>query len=229
MTSPFPVLAIGDTHCPCMHPKYPTFLTSVFNRFQCKTVVHIGDLVDLCSMSYHEKDADLDNFEGEYHKTLKQVRKLYRRFPNVHLLLGNHDSLIQRKAQTAGFSQRIIRDYRELYRVPDGWKIHPRFTRLNIGGVLFAHGDCGKGGKTAALANATAEFTSYVQGHLHQLSFVINYANQKDIVFGCQTGCGVDHKHIQQAYGVKYNQKPILSCAVIISPREAYSIPMKLT
>ena len=226
--SPFPILAIGDTHCPCMLDEYPDFLLTVRDEYQCRTVVHIGDLVDLCSLNYHENDADVDSPATEMDKAKVQIAELVRRFPKVHLLLGNHDALITRKAQTAGLSQRVIRSFSEVYELPRGWRVYPRYHKLTLGNVLFQHGDAGKGGQLAALRNAQAEFKSVVQGHFHAQSSVTSYANHHSLVMGVQTGCGVDSTHMQQAYGIKFTSKPIISCAVIMSPTEAIIRPMKL-
>ena len=50
------VLVIGDTHCPGMHSKYPSFLQRMYKRHKCNRVVHIGDAVDNAAISYHEKN-----------------------------------------------------------------------------------------------------------------------------------------------------------------------------
>lgn len=226
--SPFPILAIGDTHCPCMLAGYPDFLLQTYEAYECRRVVHIGDLVDLCSANYHENDADYDNPATELDKALVQVRELTSRFRKVDLMLGNHDALITRKAQTAGLSQRMIKSFSELYKLPKGWRVHPRYAKLNIGNVQFQHGDAGKGGINAALKNATAEFKSIVQGHYHAQAFVSYYANQSKLIFGCQTGCGTDYKHMQQSYGIKFTAKPITSCAVIHSNTHAEIVPFSL-
>ena len=52
------VLIIADTHCPWEHPGYLDFCNDIKKRVKCTQVVHIGDLVDNHSISYHEHDPD---------------------------------------------------------------------------------------------------------------------------------------------------------------------------
>ena len=39
-----------------------------------------------------------------------------------------------------------------------GWTIHPRFTKLVIDGVIYSHGDSGRGGQDAAFQQARDNF-----------------------------------------------------------------------
>ena len=48
------VLVIGDTHAPCVHKDYIQFLKKIEKKHQCNRVVHIGDIVDWNSISFHE-------------------------------------------------------------------------------------------------------------------------------------------------------------------------------
>ena len=50
------VLVIGDTHLPFEHKDYLAFCQRIHKAFKCTDVVHIGDLVDNHSISYHEHD-----------------------------------------------------------------------------------------------------------------------------------------------------------------------------
>ena len=53
------VLAIGDTHCPCMRDGYLEFLLEAYEAWDCDRVVMIGDLVDNCALSFHTKNPRL--------------------------------------------------------------------------------------------------------------------------------------------------------------------------
>ena len=77
------VLVIGDTHAPCMLRGYVPFLKGIYKKFNCNKVVHIGDLVDWASISYHEKMTKLKDAEGEYQKAKIQVAEIYKSFPMV--------------------------------------------------------------------------------------------------------------------------------------------------
>ena len=62
------VLIIGDTHAPAMRPDYVPFLQKIHAKYRCNRVVHIGDLVDWASISYHPKAPSLKNSEEEFER-----------------------------------------------------------------------------------------------------------------------------------------------------------------
>jgi predicted phosphodiesterase len=221
------VLIIGDTHAPCMLESYPKFLKEVKRKYKCTEVVHIGDLVDWSSISYHEIPSSLKNAEEEYEEAYKQVQMLYKAFPNCYWIIGNHDSLTQRQATTAGIPESALKSYQDMWGVPK-WEVIPRYGNVIIDDVLYQHGDRGKGGLMSALKNAKDEYRSVVQGHLHAQAGVWYTANQKERNFGMQVGCGCDHHKEAQAYGKKYNQKPIIGCGVVQDGKIATFIPMEL-
>ena len=222
-----PILVIGDTHAPCMLKDYPSFLKKIYKKHKCGRVVHIGDLVDFNSMSYHEKDPSMPGVAQEFEAAQKQVKQLHRAFPEVDYLIGNHDALPARKAQTIGIPENMLKDFGSLWEL-DGWTIHPRYADLVIDGVIYRHGDKCKGGIMAAYKNAIAEFKSVVQGHLHAQAGIVYHANQEECVFGMQVGCGVDHKHPAMNYGRVYAAKPIVGCGVVYSSKLAFFEPMWL-
>ena len=222
-----PVLCIGDTHAPCMHRDYIKFLKKIQKKHGCGRVVHIGDLVDWNSISFHDSEAFMPNPVDEFRQAQKQVKALHKAFPKVDLLTGNHDSLPSRKASTLGLPEEILRGFGSLWDL-EGWTIHDRYSDLIIDDVIYRHGDKGKGGGMAAYKNAIAEFGSVVQGHLHAQAGVVYHANKEDCVFGMQVGCGVDHNHPAMNYGRVYAAKPILGCGVVYSSKVAHFEPMFL-
>ena len=226
------VLVIGDTHCPCMLDGYIPFLKKVQKKYKCNRVVHIGDLVDWAAISYHEKSGALKDAPGEYTKAKKQVAKLYAAFPKATWLIGNHDCLPARQARTAGIPLETLRTYQDLWDVPK-WEVVNRYGHVVIDGVMYQHGDRGKGGQHAALKNAKDEFRSVVQGHQHAQAGVWYSANERKTseggrIFGMNVGCGVDHSLEAQAYGKMYNAKPIVGCGVVEAGRMATFVPMEL-
>ena len=172
------VLAIGDTHCPAMLEGYVDFLRDIYQRWGCDRVVHIGDVVDWHAIHYHEKEPSLPTAAEEIKQARAQVKTLRKAFPKLDVLTGNHDDLPRRQMQTARLPIDILRNPAELWETPN-WTWHPRFSALEIDGVLYAHGDKGRGGKTPALLNAQDHFQSFVQGHFHGLCFTHHFANHK--------------------------------------------------
>ena len=221
------VLIAGDIHAPCMMQEYPDFLWACYEEWECDRVVFIGDLVDNCSLSFHLKKPHQKDPTIEFEKTMEQVSTLVEYFPEADWLLGNHDVLPLRWCEQVGIPEEYMKSPGEIWRTGD-WVVHPRYHDLVIDGVIYRHGDKGKGGRMAAGANARAEFCSVVQGHHHSQAGVEFIANQRDRVFGMQVGCGTDWKHHQQEYGVKYSFKPILGCGVVIDGTTPIFEPMLL-
>lgn len=222
------VLVIGDTHCPAMLEGYPDFLASIYESWDCDRVVHIGDLVDNCALSFHLKKPKQKDPVREYDEAMAQVASLVESFPDADLLLGNHDVLPYRWCQEVGIPDEMMRDFGSIFELPPGWNVHPRYHQLTIDGVIYQHGDRGKGGRLSAANNARAEFASVVQGHYHAQAGIEFVANLRSRVFGMQVGCGADWQHHQQDYGVKYSAKPIISCGVVIDGQTPIIEPMLL-
>ncbi|MCP4776506.1 MAG: metallophosphoesterase [Planctomycetaceae bacterium] len=221
------VLVIGDTHCPVMHRRYVTFLQEIAELWKIDEVVHIGDLVDWASISYHPKAPSLRNSQQEYVKAKKQVTQLYEAFPEATWIIGNHDALTERQLFDIGLPIEVLKDYREMWGVLN-WEIIPRFGHHLIDDVLYMHGDKGRYGKFPAIMNAEAEFQSVVQGHAHSSAGVMYGANSNLRYFGMQVGCGVDYRSAAMSYGHKYAKKPILGCGVVIDGTTALFEPMNL-
>lgn len=222
-----PVLAFSCTHAPATHPKFLPFLKRVHKKYKCTRVVHAGDLVDWNAISFHEKDPSMPSAEDEYIKAFKQVQGFYKAFPKLDYIMGNHCSLPARKARLVGLPTSVMLPFAQLWGV-EGWDIHPRFSDVVIDGVIYRHGDKGKGGINAASKNAVAENCSLVQGHLHAQGGVVYHSNQGGQYFGVQVGCGTDPDHPAMDYSRIYSAKPVLGCSVIYDRHRADFIPMPL-
>lgn len=220
------VLIIGDTHCPGMRRGYVDFLKRVADSHAVNRVVHIGDLIDWASISYHEKSPSLSNATRELQNARRQVAVLAKAFPESDWLIGNHDALTERQAITSGLPPQILRDYADLWDVE--WKVHPRFSKLIIDGVIYSHGDSGRGGKDAAFNQAKDNFRSTVIGHFHSQAGAKWWANPEFRVFGMSVGCGIDASRLQFEYGRKIIAKPILGCGVVINGQRAIFEPWLL-
>lgn len=219
------VLVIGDTHCPGMHPRYPSFLQRMYRRHKCNKVIHIGDLVDNAAISYHEKHPSFSSAEEEYHKARIQVAKLYSLFPRVEWIIGNHDALTERQAVSAGLLPALLKTPEEMWGVP-GWTSHPRYTHYRYDGVLYAHGDSGKGGMYSAVKNSRDNFGSFVCGHHHSEAGVWYTTTENFRIFGMNVGCGIDRDLLAFSYGRKFNKKPTLGCGIVIDGKTAIFEPM---
>jgi hypothetical protein len=221
------VLAVSCTHAPCMLPKFPAFLSKVWDKYQCNRFVHLGDLVDNAAISYHEKHSALSSAPEEYKKAKKQVQEITKRFPKADFLIGNHDALGERQAVTIGLLPEWLRDFNDIWGLPKAWKVHTRYTELEVDGTIYIHGDSGKGGQFGAVKTAMSKFQNLVGGHLHGEAGCWYYANGNARIFGMNVGCGVDHKALAQEYGRKFVKKPIIGCGVVLDGFPIF-IPMDI-
>ena len=212
------VLVIGDLHEPFCLDRYLQHCIETYNKYNCNEVVFIGDIIDNHASSYHETDPDGYGAGQELKLAIQRIKQWYSAFPKATVIIGNHDRLIMRKAQTAGLSKFWIKDYAEVLGTP-GWT----FTdSIEIDNVLYIHGEGG-----TARSRARRDLQSIVQGHLHSQAYIEWIVGAKFRIFGMQTGCGVDHKSYAMAYG-KEGPKPAIACGVVLQGEIPINIMMNL-
>jgi hypothetical protein len=103
-----------------------------------------------------------------------------------------------------------------------GWRTFPRYHQHEIDGVIYAHGDRGKGGQTPAIKNAKEIFQNYVQGHTHTQMGVNWHVNDSFAVWGMNVGCGVDDDTLAMDYAKSYNNRSALGCGVVLEGKHPY-------
>ena len=227
------VQAIGDTHAPAMHKRYVQHCAKIRDAWQPERFIHVGDIVDWHAISFHSREPGSPTAEQEIEAARKQLHKLHDEFPEMTILIGNHDAIPARKFQEYGLpldllpSRFLESGWADFWDTP-GWTFIPRFGSVEVDKVIYQHGDKGIARFPSALNNAKANFRSCVQGHHHAQAGVWWYATEKAKIFGLQTGCGVDHRVLTQSYGRKFNAKPILGCGVVIDGTHAYCETMDL-
>ena len=201
------VLVVGDLHEPFCLNKYLDFCVHQYNRFNCNRVIFIGDIIDNHFSSYHETSADGMGGADELDLAIKRISRWYKAFPIAKIIIGNHDRLIMRKAQTSAIPSKWIRSYKDVLGVPT-WEFVERYVE---NGVQYIHGEGG-----TARTKCRADMMNTVQGHLHTQAYTEHYVGQKFRVFGTQTGCGINHETYAMAY-CKYGKKPAVGCAVVLN------------
>ena len=211
------VLVIGDLHLPFTLDGYLEHCIKVYKKYNCDTVVFIGDILDLHFTSYHETSTEGYGATQEHDLSVEMLRKWYKAFPKAYVTIGNHDALIYRKAMSAGISKRWIQNYSQVLGTP-GWEW---VTDVVIDDVLYTHGT------TNAYTKAKQNLMSTVQGHLHSQAGIQFYVGAKSRIFGFQVGCGVDMKSYAMEYGRNF-PKPVISCGVVIEGLHPYLEVMDL-
>jgi hypothetical protein len=205
-------LVIGDTHEPFCLPTYLDFCKQVQRKYDCDdSPIHIGDEVDNHALSYHEKDANGVAIFTEMNQAVANLRRWYKAFPKMTVCVGNHSALPFRKANTAGIPTRWLKSYEQVWEAPAGWKW---VLEVIIDDVLYEHGT-GASGKNAALSRAEKHRMRTVIGHTHTTAGAQFNASRKDLIWGLNVGCGIDHKAYAFAYAKEQANKPIVGCGVV--------------
>lgn len=196
------VLVIGDIHEPFTLEGYLEFCKEQYIRFNCDTVVFIGDIIDNAFSSFHPTNPDGYGAGDELDRAIDKISLWYNTFPEATVIIGNHDRLAYRKAFAGGISSRWIREYKDVLNTP-GWTFTESIT---IDNVFYCHGEAG-----TARTKAKDTSRSTVQGHLHSQAYV-EYINNR--IFAAQVGTGID----DSSYAFNYNKagkESILSCLVV--------------
>ena len=212
------VLVIGDQHEPFCLDGYREFCLDTYRRYNCNRIVMIGDVIDNHYSSYHETDADGLGGKDELELAIQKIQEWYKIFPKVEVMLGNHDVMAMRKAQSSNVPSQWIRTLEEVLRVP-GWEFK---EETEIDDVVYVHGIGSK-----AHIRAQKNMQSTVQGHHHTEAYVQWYVGKRDKIFGMQVGCGIDSKSYAMAYG-KWFPKPAIGCGVVVGGHTAFNVMMDL-
>ena len=201
------VLVIGDLHEPFCLDSYLDWCLEQYHAYNCTEVVFIGDTIDNHYSSYHETSADGMGGLDELELAIKRISRWYKAFPIATVIIGNHDRIIMRKAQTSAIPSKWIKSYKEVLEVPN-WEFVERYEKDE---VQYIHGEGG-----TARTKCRADMMNTVQGHLHTQCYTEHYVGKNFRVFGTQVGCGINHKSYAMAYA-KYGKRPAVGCAVILN------------
>ena len=207
------ILVIGDIHAPFDYDPYFNHCISVYKKYECDKVVFIGDIIDNHYSSYHETDADGMGGKDELDMAINRLKRWYHAFPNADVIIGNHDRMVMRKAQSSSIPTVWIRDYIEVLGTPT-WNFTDRVVYDN---VQYIHGEGGP-----ANTRMVKDLMSTVQGHLHTRAFVQWHIGNGYKVFGMQVGCGIDQDSYAMAYA-KNCPKPAIACGVVLAGKVAIS------
>lgn len=212
------ILVIGDLHEPFALDGYLEFCKVQYDKFKCNKVIFIGDVIDNHYASYHETDADGMGGKDELDLAIEKISRWYKVFPKATVIIGNHDRMIMRKAQTSAIPKAWIKNYKDVLNTPD-WNF---IDREVVGDIQFIHGEAGE-----ARSKCTADLMSTVQGHLHTKAYTDYFVGANFKIFGSQVGCGIDHDSYAMAYA-KRGKKPAIGCMVILNEELPINLLMSL-
>jgi predicted phosphodiesterase len=209
------VLVIGDIHEPFTLDGYLEFCLEQYHKHECNEVVFIGDIIDNLYASYHETPTCAMGGDNELELAIKKLAKWYEAFDKATVIIGNHDRLIMRKAQTSNIPSKWIKSYKEVLEVPN-WNFTERYVKDD---VQYIHGEGG-----TARTKCRADMMNTVQGHLHTQCYIEHYVGQNFRVWGMQVGTGINHESYAMAYA-KAGKKPAVACAVV---KDNGSLPINI-
>jgi metallophosphoesterase superfamily enzyme len=201
------VLVIPDLHLPFTLDILP-FFKKVQRQYDCGTVVLIGDIFDLHSVSRFPANPDGMSPGEELLLARKMLKPYIIAFPTAYICKGNHDLRITRKATANQLSEYFIRDLQEILEAPKGWKF---VDHIILDNVLYTHGSVGDSFKRAKESRI-----STVSGHLHSVSFVQYSTSIKDTIFGMNVGAAIDPESYAAAYAKDMPKRPIVNCGVVL-------------
>lgn len=198
-------LFIGDLHLPFTDSRALEFCKNLYAKWECNEVIFGGDIVDNHATSYYENSHNATNSTDELKQVINAIKPWYSTFPNAVVLIGNHDKLPIRRANSAGISQLWFREGKDVFETPN-WE----FKELHeTDEYISLHGDMrGKNPVQKALKWGK----SVIQFHWHSESYV-RYENEG--IFGMQVGCLVDKESWAFNYANSNSRDFILSCGIL--------------
>jgi predicted phosphodiesterase len=221
-----PILVIPDTHIPYQHEDMIPFLLWVQKTYKCRQrVIHVGDLIDCHSMSFHTSEPDALSPEEEYSRAKEVVAEFAEAFPYGDLVLGNHDRIGARKMIEARLPPSMLKESNDLFNLPKGWTVHELYYVIQEWDVLVEHG-IGSAGKYGCANTAKEKRCSYVQGHTHSNAAVIYSSNYNSTIFGMNVGWLGDEGSLAVRYAKYATRKGVLGCGVVYSGEHAEFVPM---
>lgn len=204
--NPNNILVIGDTHIPYNHPKYLSFCLMLQKKWNCGKVIHIGDILDFNSTSFHTNNPNSLSPYFEFEIAKLEIQKWNRAFPEMVVIMGNHDRRISRKMFDAQISEQWQVSLNSVLNV--NWTFVPDYEYNNI---YFCHGE----GATARIT-ALQKQMSAIQGHRHSETYIDFPAKN---LFSVQLPCGVDRQQLAFEYMKADPKEWMLGACVILDSK----------
>lgn len=211
MSSEATILVIPDTHvAPGEDNSRAVLLGKYIKKLKPTHIVHIGDLAEMGSMSYHDPikscsfQADCVAVQDFLEKLVNAAGPAWDKALSV-FIEGNHEYRMRRKVQEMPELEGIVNlealGIRDAFDDVVEWEGHPGGPGiLNINEVLFSHYVQTKMGRAMSGANHARNMIrdwhrSVVVGHSHALNYAAEPLPQGGHLHGVVVGCFFDHDH----------------------------------
>lgn len=182
------IFVLGDMHLPYMDMNAISDVAEEIDiakdRGDDVTVVQIGDILDQRAWSKYPKDGESEHAQLEWDKAEQCMVQLHKMIPEMHIIFGNHDERVAKRAADAQLPRQLIKTL-DRYFDFEGWVWHTADTPLEIDGIYFIHGDTFPIPMPQSAALRLGQSVCY--GHTHQggLAFVNTY---KKRIFSMNVG-----------------------------------------
>lgn len=211
------VLVIWDLHSPHIIDWYLEFCRKQQEKWNCWTVIYIGDIIDFSSISYHEKTPEELNTGWEIAQARLVLDYRYKTFPKAYVMYGNHDMLVYRQAKTAWLLREFIQSPHSIFQAPLTYEF---LDEIEICWVIYTHWT-----KWDAFTKCVKEWVNLVQWHLHTKAWVQWHNNRQWNLFWMQVATGIDYKKKAFDYARCFASQPVVWCWVVI---ENWTLPIFL-
>lgn len=200
------ILVIGDTHIPYQHPDYLDFCIDLQRKWNCGKIIHIGDVLDFQSTTYHTPHPDGLSPYYELEIAKLEIENWKKAFPEMTVIMGNHDRRISRKLFDSQISSQWQFSMKDVLNV--NWDFTIDYEYNNI---YFCHGE-----GTTARVTALQKQMPVVQGHRHSESY-IDYPGRN--LFAIQCPIGIDRKALAFEYARTDTKEWLLGATVILNSK----------
>ena len=216
-------LIISDLHAPYHHPDAIEFIKAAKDWYGLDKAKSAGDIVDNHSASYHEIEYGTLSARDEHKKACATIQAVSEVYPELTVVLGNHDVLNKRKAKSAGIPEDMLASYNDIYGVNWEWTDKDYFKVNKYGSCLLVHS---MGSNT--LSNAQRHSHHSIQGHHHGRYGIEYFADTEVLRWSMSVGCLInpDSPAFNYARGATLN-RPIIGMGAIIED-QPHLIPMQL-
>ena len=211
------IIYIPDTHAPFTDMAALKFIAARVKKYKPDLIVMGGDLLDEKAWSRFPKDSDDYSPHEEFEYAIEVVNSMHDMFPNMHVIMGNHDFRIAKKAMEAGLTRHIVRELNEVFDCPSWtWHLDPKdklIVNTKQGPFWMLHGD-EMGGTPVQKSRLVG--VSLVQCHTHQASITYSNTLAHNIV-AVESGHCMDVQSKGARYAFRQGRFPVKGFTEIIN------------
>jgi len=209
------ILVISDTHFPYQHPAMFKFLRKLKKTYKPNRVVHTGDMYDRYHASRYLRDPDHpQSAVKELHEAQAATRRLGSIFPEMLVIIGNHDKRVYNAIQNVNLPAELLVPPEKFFGFPKGWSKFQESVKLTVNSTrqkIMFHHYLGAN----ALINAERMGSCFVQGHAHSKAGTYFSFNGEHVKWALQMPCLINDTGCPFSYNKLQDTRPIFGAAII--------------